>query len=719
MANKLKVFLQLKADQFVKGIDKAEGKFMRFTNNMKTAWGSVVNLQNAIAGATAVYVTKNLSEAAMQMEALEAKMQAALPIYGASQRELAFVSDEAKRLGLNFRTMASEYATFAASATRSGLSLKETRKIFTDISEAAVSLKMSGPRVSLVFQALTQLSSKGVVSMEELRRQLSDHLPGALQIAARSMNKSNQEFIKMVSSGKILSREFLPKFAEQIRRELGGGFETASQQMQASLNRLKTAWFKLRAGLGFIIQGDLKEGVEGVTTEIDRLNDHMKELEVAFQIIKTPIVIIWNGFQILADSIALNVLAFGALIKNSMVPFIKTGELMVDTVNNMGQAFEALKNRDLEGLKEVAGKQLSDIKIRFVELKDELEKGFEDIKGFWGEFTSASGKNLDDIAMQYVKVGEAYRKMYEEMAAVSTDIIEPGSTGGDVTMDDSKAEKERLKKLNAWRRFKNQIYALEKRWLEGKWRYEEKLAKQILDTEHMLQESRINLMKDGIGKELALLDLKFQKMKEEYKDNAVALNNIDTMYANEKAALTKRMDADQLSRARSQTQMMVDNMGTLTSEWRKGADLYKGIAAAQTFWDTLASAQAAYKAMAGIPVIGPGLGIAAAATATFAGFARVAQIKATEYWSGVKNFRTSGPQMMVVGDNPGGVEEVSVRPVSSPNVSGPSGSPSGGNIIVHVRDYTGGLVETFRGKIRSGEADRLVRDLILRNAEIA
>ena len=37
------------------------------------------------------------------------------------------------------------------------------------------------------------------------------------------------------------------------------------------------------------------------------------------------------------------------------------------------------------------------------------------------------------------------------------------------------------------------------------------------------------------------------------------------------------------------------------------------------------------------------------------------------------DFITSGPKMMMVGDNPGGRERVQVTPLSSPNINGPQG----------------------------------------------
>ena len=55
------------------------------------------------------------------------------------------------------------------------------------------------------------------------------------------------------------------------------------------------------------------------------------------------------------------------------------------------------------------------------------------------------------------------------------------------------------------------------------------------------------------------------------------------------------------------------------------------------------------------------------------GAIQIATIEAASFAKG-GDFITQGPQMMVVGDNPGGRERVQVTPLSSPNVSGPTNS---------------------------------------------
>ena len=71
------------------------------------------------------------------------------------------------------------------------------------------------------------------------------------------------------------------------------------------------------------------------------------------------------------------------------------------------------------------------------------------------------------------------------------------------------------------------------------------------------------------------------------------------------------------------------------------------------------------------------------------------------------DFETAGPQMIMVGDNPGGRERVQVTPLSSPNIAGPQ--ESGSSITVNVsgnvlsQDFVEGeLAENIKEAIRRG-----------------
>jgi hypothetical protein len=86
----------------------------------------------------------------------------------------------------------------------------------------------------------------------------------------------------------------------------------------------------------------------------------------------------------------------------------------------------------------------------------------------------------------------------------------------------------------------------------------------------------------------------------------------------------------------------------------------------------------------------------------------LATISAQQFARG-GDFVTSGPQMIMVGDNPGGQERVQVTPLSSPNFEGPQG---GGSVNI-----------TFEGNVMSqdfieDEAIPMIKEAIRRGADI-
>ena len=76
---------------------------------------------------------------------------------------------------------------------------------------------------------------------------------------------------------------------------------------------------------------------------------------------------------------------------------------------------------------------------------------------------------------------------------------------------------------------------------------------------------------------------------------------------------------------------MTDNLRTALGE---NNSLYKAAAITQTIIDTYKGAQAAYASLSTIPIVGPALGVAAAAAAVAAGMARVGQIRSAREQGG-------------------------------------------------------------------------------------
>jgi len=101
----------------------------------------------------------------------------------------------------------------------------------------------------------------------------------------------------------------------------------------------------------------------------------------------------------------------------------------------------------------------------------------------------------------------------------------------------------------------------------------------------------------------------------------------------------------------------------MQSENKKQFEIGKKAAIAQTIISTYTSAVEAFKALAGIPVVGPALGATAAAAAVTFGLSQVSAIKSQSFG--------------------GGTASVGVFP-ASPNTGLPSGTPGGGDIGIEA-----------------------------------
>ena len=187
-----------------------------------------------------------------------------------------FVRQQSERLGLVVRESTAGYLQLAAATNGTALAGQKTKDIWLGLNEAGTVLNLSQEKQKLAMEAISQIANKGVVSQEELRQQLAESLPGAYQVAARSMGMTTQAFGKLVDSGKLLSEDFLPKFANQLSKEFGPKID-AALTTPIGQARLAFAEFKnttdgltATAGMAFL---------EGLTSGLQALNAELKSAD--------------------------------------------------------------------------------------------------------------------------------------------------------------------------------------------------------------------------------------------------------------------------------------------------------------------------------------------------------------------------------------------------------------------------------------------------------
>ena len=245
---------------------RAAGEARRLREATTGLRSSLFSLRNVILTLGLAKVAKDIGQAGVQMESLRATMGFAIGDTNRVGRELEFVRTQAERLGLDLLTSAQGFTQLTAAAKGTALEGEALRELFLGVSEASAVMGLRTDQVNGVILALTQIISKGVVSMEELRRQLGERLVGVMQIAAESTGKTTQEFEKLVASGQLFSEDFLPGFAAALRRHVAEGLPAAMVTARAEFERFGNAIFDLQVQIaesGFL--SGVVDGVKALT----------------------------------------------------------------------------------------------------------------------------------------------------------------------------------------------------------------------------------------------------------------------------------------------------------------------------------------------------------------------------------------------------------------------------------------------------------------------
>ena len=184
-----------------------------------------------------------------------------------SVQDWQFLRQEAYRTGTSLKTIAGAYKNFYSAARGSGFNGNQIQGMFSGLLTAGRGIGASQQQIGGALVALEQMLSKGKVSAEELRKQLGNALPGAVEIAQRAMGVTGAQFEEMMKKG-ISAAEFVPKFIAQAEKELGKGFKENIKSLDFALVNLNTAWMEFQAN---ILQGEAGEALAQLVRDVTKI----------------------------------------------------------------------------------------------------------------------------------------------------------------------------------------------------------------------------------------------------------------------------------------------------------------------------------------------------------------------------------------------------------------------------------------------------------------
>lgn len=270
----LKIAVKLLTKNFHQGVNSLKG-------SIKSLQMQFFALSGAL-GAGTVGMTNLISK---MRETAKETSAVNIALKNVSGSTAAFVENQkwllsvADKYGVQINTLTSGFTKFKAAADISNMSLDDQRKIFEAVSRASVAYSLSAEDQRGVFMALAQMMSKGKVMAEELRLQMAERLPVALQAMAKAAGVSVEQLDALMKQGKVMSSDVLPKFAKALTEMIPN---IDLDNLNKSLSELSNSFVKLVNAFDF--EGKYKSIVDTLGGALSWLADHADKTAAAIRL---------------------------------------------------------------------------------------------------------------------------------------------------------------------------------------------------------------------------------------------------------------------------------------------------------------------------------------------------------------------------------------------------------------------------------------------------
>lgn len=209
---------------------------------------------------------------------------------------LRFTTNLAKKYGAYVNDITGNFAKFTAAASIAGMTMDDQRKLFESLSRASAAFGLSADETNGMFLAVTQMMGKGKIQAEELRGQLGERLPIAMQAMAKAAGTTVAGLDDIMKKGQLLSADVLPGFADALNEMIPN---VDTDNLETSLNRLKNTFQEITNSAG--VQGKYKALIDGLTGLLQGLAANVNNVFIG--IVAAIVFVIGRGLTQLYGSI--------------------------------------------------------------------------------------------------------------------------------------------------------------------------------------------------------------------------------------------------------------------------------------------------------------------------------------------------------------------------------------------------------------------------------
>ena len=274
-----------KNDAALKRMDAGMGNYQRNVGNYSSALkGLGGNL--LLAGGAAIGISSAfdaISESIKVIDRMQ-KLDYALRAVSDSSKQFSdrqiFVRSLANQTGQEIEGLTRSYVQFTASTRNTSLEGERGNKVFAAFSKSFAALGASSATAERGLNAVQQMVSKGVVSSEELRQQLSEALPGSTKIFADALGVTTAKLGDMLKKGEVLSADVLPKVAAELEKVYG-------EKAQKNLTTISGSWANLTNQVKYFLSSLNDTGA--ISGFFAKINNGLASMLGNMQILRNPL----------------------------------------------------------------------------------------------------------------------------------------------------------------------------------------------------------------------------------------------------------------------------------------------------------------------------------------------------------------------------------------------------------------------------------------------
>lgn len=231
---------------------------------------------------------------------------------------LAALRDNAKRTGADLTASLDTSRKFIGL----GFSPADAVKLDKSIQDIAGTLGLSTARATELGNALAQVQSKGVVSMEELRQQIAEKGVPVFDELAKKLGVTQARLIEMVEKGEVESKKLIDIFLnlEGGFAKFAGGAERGTSKLPGAIARIKANWNDLLVTMGSPIN-------DAITPVLNAISDSLGLMD--------------GRAQAIGDSLAASIERNKSSIQNSINGMIQIVEGFFTMLDSKGGFWES------------------------------------------------------------------------------------------------------------------------------------------------------------------------------------------------------------------------------------------------------------------------------------------------------------------------------------------------------------------------------------------